>query len=60
MDVTIIVYHIPTDTRQVVNLIDFGNRYVDTYGITEPLYHIPFSDIRVESITQGVSYEKET
>jgi uncharacterized phage protein (TIGR01671 family) len=39
------VWHKPTKTIQVVALIDFNNRVLDTYGIDEPMYDIPFEDV---------------
>jgi hypothetical protein len=39
------VYHKPTKTIQVVAVIDFNNRVLDTYGIDEPIYDIPFEDV---------------
>ena len=31
-------------TEEVVALIDFANRYVDTFGVSEPKYNIKFED----------------
>jgi uncharacterized phage protein (TIGR01671 family) len=39
------IYHKPTKTIQEVALIDFNNRVLDTYGIDEPIYDIPFEDV---------------
>lgn len=39
------VFHKPTKTIQVVALIDFNNQVLDTYGIDEPMYGIPFADV---------------
>lgn len=39
------VFHKPTKTIQVVALIDFNNKVLDTYGIDEPIYGIPFTDV---------------
>jgi hypothetical protein len=39
------VWHKPTKTIQVVAVIDFNNRVLDTYGIDEPIYDIPFEDV---------------
>lgn len=39
------IYHKPTKTIQVVALIDFNNKVLDTYGINEPIYGIPFADV---------------
>jgi hypothetical protein len=39
------VYHKPTKTIQAVAVIDFNNRVLDTYGIDEPIYDIPFEDV---------------
>ena len=39
------VFHKPTQTIQVVALIDFNNQVLDTYGISEPIYGIAFSEV---------------
>jgi hypothetical protein len=39
------VFHKPTKTIQVVALIDFNNKVLDTYGIDEPIFGIPFEDV---------------
>jgi hypothetical protein len=39
------IWHKPTKTIQVVANIDFNNQVVDTYGIDEPMYDIPFADV---------------
>lgn len=39
------IWHKPTKTIQVVAQIDFNNKVVDTYGIDEPIYGIPFADL---------------
>jgi hypothetical protein len=39
------IFHKPTKTIQVVAAIDFNNKVVDTYGIDEPIYGIPFRDL---------------
>lgn len=39
------VWHLPTQTMQFVAKIDYANRVLDTYGITEPIYEIPFNDV---------------
>jgi hypothetical protein len=39
------IFHKPTKTIQVVAAIDFNNKVVDTYGIDEPIYGIPFGDV---------------
>jgi hypothetical protein len=39
------VYHKPSKTIQVVAVIDFNNRVLDTFGIDEPIYDIPFDDV---------------
>jgi hypothetical protein len=39
------IYHKPTKTIQEVAVIDFNNKVLDTYGIDEPIYDIPFEDV---------------
>lgn len=39
------IWHKPSETIQIVARIDFNNRTVDTYGISEPIYGIPFDDV---------------
>jgi hypothetical protein len=45
------IYHKPTKTIQVVALIDFNNKVLDTYGIDEPIYGIPFADVEWREYT---------
>jgi len=45
------VWHKPTKTIQVVALIDFNNKRLDTYGIDEPIYNIPFEDVDLREYT---------
>jgi len=45
------IYHKPTKTIQVIAVIDFNNKTVDTYGINEPIYGIPFDDVEFMSYT---------
>lgn len=45
------VWHKPTRTIQVVAIIDFNNKVLDTYGIDEPIYGIPFEDVEWRQYT---------
>ena len=44
------IYHRPTKTFQLVAQIDFNNSTVDTYGVDEPVYGIPFSECELNRI----------
>lgn len=39
------IWHKTTKTIQTVALIDFNNKVLDTYGIDEPIYGIPFETV---------------
>jgi hypothetical protein len=45
------IYHKPTKTIQMVSQIDFCNKVLDTYGIDEPIYGIPFEDVEWREYT---------
>ena len=47
LDEVLWVYHIPTQTLQRVAMIDFNNRVIDTYGIDEPIYNLPFDECEI-------------
>jgi len=49
-EIGIQIYHRPTKTFQLVAQIDFNNSTVDTYGIDEPIYGIPFDECELKKI----------